>query len=181
MDTDKLHKKIDYFEKKILEKVGIKRSQYHKGNVNNFGIHYLDFSSHNKIPILIIHGYGATGITNYKLLPFLIKSFRVILVDLPGFGKSYRPDIDFKDFDTTISFFTVPLVSLVNYLKLDKFIVICHSYGSLISAHFAALVKERIIAIFFVGAAGFTDKGFTKNETEVLVEDFSKKWKLGNP
>lgn len=130
---------------------------------------------------MIIHGYGATGITNYKLLPFLIKSFRVIIVDLPGFGKSYRPDIDFKDFETTISFFTVPLVSLVNYLKLEKFIIICHSYGSLISAHFAALVKERIIAIFFVGAAGFTDKAFTKNETEVLVEDFSKKWKLGNP
>ena len=34
--------------------------------------------------------------------------------------------------------------------------IIAHSYGALISAHLLNYIKEWIIAIFLVGAAGFT-------------------------
>jgi len=50
----------------------------------------------HKITLMIIHGFGATGITNFKLLPSLIKNFHVIIIDLPGFGKSDRSDFEFS-------------------------------------------------------------------------------------
>lgn len=84
---------------------------------------------------MIIHGFGATGITNFKLLPLLINHFRVIMIDLPGFGKSDRTFYEFTSPEKTIKFFVMPLVSLINYLKLNKLIIIAHSLGAFIAAH----------------------------------------------
>lgn len=127
-----------------------------------------------------MHGFGATGITNFRLLPSLIKHFKVIFVDLPGFGKSDRTEFSFASPEKTIKFFVLPIVSLVNFLKLKKFILIAHSLGAFLGAHMVPYLKDRLAAVFLVGAAGFTYKKFSKNETEVLVDEFSRKWKVHN-
>lgn len=64
----------------------------------------------------------------------------------------------------------MPLVSLINYLKLDKFIIIAHSLGGFLTAHLVPYIKEKLVAVFLVASAGFTYKKFSKNETEVLVD-----------
>lgn len=130
--------------------------------MRNLDVHYLEFGIGNKIPILLIHGFGATGITNFKLLPILIKHFHVYLIDLPGFGKSDRSDFEFSSPEMTLKFFVMPLVSLINYLKLKKLIIIAHSLGAFITAHLSQYIKEKLVAVFLVGAAGFTNKKFSK-------------------
>ena len=138
--------------------------------MSHLDVHYLILGLKNKIPILIVHGFGATGISSFKLLPSLIQHFKVYLVDLPGFGKSDRSQFEFSSREKTLKFFVMPLISLVNYLKLDKFIIIAHSLGGYLTAHLVPYIKEKIVAVFLVGCAGFTYKKFSKNETEVLVE-----------
>lgn len=156
MKKEEFYQKVDFFERKILETIKIDKTQYRKSNLKELDVHYLEFGRKNKIPILLVHGFGATGITNFKLLPTLIKTFRVILVDLPGFGKSDRSFFEFSSPEQTIKFFVMPLVSLVSYLKLKKFIIIAHSLGAFLAAHLSQYIKERLAAVFLVGAAGFT-------------------------
>ena len=72
------------------------------------------------------------------------------------------------------------MVELIEFLNLSNLIIICHSYGALISSHFAERVADRIMAIFFVGAAGFTNKEYTEKEYEAIMEYYSRKWKY-NP
>ena len=58
----------------------------------------MEFGCENKVDLLLIHGYGATGISFYWILPSLIKNFHVFTIDLPGFGKSDWPNFKFEEF-----------------------------------------------------------------------------------
>lgn len=45
--------------------------------------------------LVMIHGYGASGIIFYKILKPLIEAgFHLILVDIIGMGSSSRPEFD---------------------------------------------------------------------------------------
>ena len=59
-------------------------------NVDNLNINYYD-SLNNKDIILFLHGWGS----NYKifefLFPYLENKYRIIALDLPGFGESSEP------------------------------------------------------------------------------------------
>jgi pimeloyl-ACP methyl ester carboxylesterase len=178
MSSSEIHKQINSLENKLLEFVGIERYQYKRGNLNHQSIYYIEFNSKKKETILLIHGYGATGITFYKILPALIQRFRVIIIDLPGFGKSDRPNFKFKSPLESLKFFTLPIISLINYLKMQNFIIIAHSFGCIITAHLAKLIKEKILAIFFVAAAGFTYRKFNEKQGEVLLDKFEKSMKV---
>lgn len=65
-------------------------------------------------------------------------------------------------------------------LKVKNLIIIAHSLGAFLASHLVPYIQERILAIFLVGPAGFTSKSFSKNETEALVEAYSKKWDVNN-
>ena len=45
-------------------------------------------------PILLVHGWGGSAESLSPLAKILSTSNKVILVDLPGFGKSDLPDIN---------------------------------------------------------------------------------------
>lgn len=78
-----------------------------------------------------------------------------------------------------MDFFTIPILQIVKLLNLRKIIIIGHSYSGLISAHLVPLIKKRVIGVWLVCPAGFTDKNFTEVEKNKMYEQFSKKWKLG--
>src|SRR6478672_390402 len=46
--------------------------------------------------VLLVHGYGASSASWVPILPALEKHFRVIAVDLPGFGLSDKRDGDYS-------------------------------------------------------------------------------------
>ncbi len=56
---------------------------------SGFNLHYQDIGSGP--PILFLHGIGASLFCWRLLLPFLSSKYRLILLDLPGFGKSDKP------------------------------------------------------------------------------------------
>lgn len=109
-----------------------------------------------------------------------MKHFRVIAIDLLGFGKSDRPDFEFKDFSSSMNFFTYSILSLVKYLDLQKIVLIGHSYSGLISSHLAPLIKNRLLGVWLVSPAGFNYRKFTTIEKNILYEKFSKKWSVSS-
>lgn len=174
MGKETIYDSIDEFERKILETVGISRSDYTIADIEKEDMHFLEFGKHHKTTIILIHGYGGSGVTFYRIIPELMKYFHVIAIDLLGFGKSDRPSFTFDNFEKTIQFYTIPIVTMINYKKLDKFILLGHSLGGLIASHLALLVKEKLLVLFLVASAGFTNKGFTEEEAEILLRKYGK-------
>lgn len=45
----------------------------------------------SEIPIVMVHGYGGSGMIFYQMFKYLQKGFKVYLIDIYGMGRSYRP------------------------------------------------------------------------------------------
>jgi pimeloyl-ACP methyl ester carboxylesterase len=108
-----------------------------------------------------------------------MKYFRVIAIDLLGFGKSDRPDFDFQEFHPSMQFFTWPIVQIVKLLNLKNLLIIGHSYGGLITSHLVPLIKKRVIGVWLVCPAGFNKKVFTENQKKEIYENFGNQFKVG--
>lgn len=175
MDAErKLKQKLLKYERKVFEQVGLQPHEFFQSAENVQPLHYLRFGDPASPALLLVHGYGGSAITFFRIIPELMKHFHVIAIDLLGFGASDRPEFAFDQFDRTVGFFTTSIVTLLNFLKVDRVVVVGHSLGGFLSSHLAQLIKERIVALFLVGAAGFTSKNFTQEEFEVMFGKISK-------
>ena len=103
----------------------------------------------------------------------------MIAFDLHGFGKSDRPAFEFNEFESSMNFFTIPLLNVIKLKNLKNLIVIGHSYSGFIAAHLAPLIKDRLLGVWLVCPAGFTHKKFNEFEKKVIYQKFGKKYKLG--
>jgi len=56
--------------------------------------------------LLLIHGFGASGMTYYRIAAQLSKFFRVTIFDLLGMGASGRPKFNVKNGLDCIEYFT---------------------------------------------------------------------------
>ncbi|MFX1241368.1 MAG: alpha/beta fold hydrolase [Promethearchaeota archaeon] len=107
-------------------------------NINHLKIFYYD-NKLEGIPLVFIHGWlGSSLEWKYQLYHFNLKN-HIILLDLPGFGKSDKPREDY-----TIEFYTKQIIDLLKLLKYNKVILIGHSLGGLI-AQDIVLKKPKIV------------------------------------
>jgi len=87
-------------------------------------------------PLVLLHGFGAVvgfWISNLKELS---KHHKVYAVDLPGFGRSSRPDFKGKTAEEAEEFFMTALEGWTNNvgLKGAKFNLLGHSFGAYLAA-----------------------------------------------
>jgi pimeloyl-ACP methyl ester carboxylesterase len=75
-------------------------------------------------PLILIHGFCETHRIWDRLAEHLSSTFRVILPDLPGFGKSPLPPIPFSITDVSLT-----MLEWIEGLQIDSPIVIGHSLG----------------------------------------------------
>ena len=108
-----------------------------------------------------------------------MKYFRVIAIDLHGFGKSDRPNFAFEDFESSMNFFLMPILQVIKIKDLKKILLIGHSYSGLISAHLVPFIKNRLLGVWLISPAGFTKKNFTVYEKKVMYEKYGEQYKVG--
>lgn len=100
--------------------------------------------------LLLIHGLGSEADTWRHVVPRLASRFRIIAVDLPGFGRSDKPRRAY-----TVPFFCDTLVELLDALGIARTGLVGHSLGAVI-AHFAALQRpERVERLVLVDGSLF--------------------------
>lgn len=95
--------------------------------------------------IILIHGFGNSINTWRKVIPELQRHYRVIVLDLIGFGLSEKPkhyDYSNKNQARTISLFAAAL-------DLDEFIIGGHSLGGAIAVHVALNNKQTTGMVLF--------------------------------
>jgi pimeloyl-ACP methyl ester carboxylesterase len=91
-------------------------------------------------PVLAIHGLGGTKGSFLPTLAALSDRFRVVAVDLPGFGDSDKPIGASYD----PRFFATAMVDLLDALELDRVHVIGNSLGGRVALEVALQAPERV-------------------------------------
>ncbi|EPG74306.1 putative 2-hydroxy-6-oxononadienedioate/2-hydroxy-6-oxononatrienedioate hydrolase [Leptospira fainei serovar Hurstbridge str. BUT 6] len=104
-------------------------------------------------PILLLHGGGpgASGISNYsRNIEELAKNFRVLVPDMPGYGKSTK-GIDRKDpfGDLANSMF-----KLLDKLSIPKINIVGNSLGGACALRMALENPARVSALILMGPGG---------------------------
>ncbi|MFA6597075.1 MAG: alpha/beta hydrolase [Ignavibacteriaceae bacterium] len=119
--------------------------------LSNPSISFID-EGQGKQTIVLVHGLASNaGFWRYNIAE-LAKHYRVIAVDLPGYGKSQK---DYYLYN--MSFFADQIKRLVDELKIDKFIYVGHSMGGQVGINFALRFPERLEKLILASPAGFEE------------------------
>jgi len=100
-------------------------------------------------PVLLVHGLGAEAdVWAYCLEP-LSQSYRVLALDLLGFGRSSKPLINYR-----VETFVEVLDRFLHTLGIPQLSVVGNSMGGWISASFAVRWPERVTKLVLNDAVG---------------------------
>jgi Predicted hydrolases or acyltransferases (alpha/beta hydrolase superfamily) len=104
-------------------------------------------------PILLLHGWGASGyMWRDWFAPLAAAGHRILAIDLPGHGLSDKPDDD-------ATYSLAGMVSIIQELldveRLSKVDVVAQSMGGTISVEIAATDSDRIRRLIVVNPACF--------------------------
>src|SRR3972149_8626927 len=103
--------------------------------------------------VLILHGWGGSSDSWIAIQGSLVKKgYRVIVPDLPGFGKSKTPSAVWGvgDYAKWVNEFLIRLYGK----KENKFFLIGHSFGGRLSVRYAVNSPERLKKLILVASAG---------------------------
>src|SRR5919198_1766697 len=120
-------------------------------DVGNLRISYLDTGSADNPIVLLIHGLGGSieSWTN-NINPISKRQFRVIVVDLPCFGFSDKPKINY-----TISFYTIFIEKFLKTLKVSSSVsIVGCSMGGHITAEVAINYPDLVSKLVLISPAG---------------------------
>ena len=120
--------------------------------------HY-SYINNNTVPIVFIHGVGL----DQKMWAPQINYFRdysTITYDLLGHGKT-----PFKKEEIKMEDYVDQLLSLTEFLKIDKFHLVGFSIGSLIALNFAANFQKKLNSLTLIAT---TYKRNEKQRQEVI-------------
>ena len=123
---------------------------------NGLTLHYLDIGEGPTIVWLHGSGPGAGGFSNFKgNYPVFEKAgFRNIVLDLPGFGRSDKPD----DVNYDLDFFVTNLKLILDEIGIDKCTLLGNSLGGAIALGFALAHPERVSSMILMAPGGVEDR-----------------------
>ncbi|CAG9243605.1 2-hydroxy-6-oxo-6-phenylhexa-2,4-dienoate hydrolase [Paraburkholderia unamae] len=118
-------------------------------------IHYHDMGAGQ--PVIFLHGAGggASGYSNFKgnYPEFAAAGFRAIVPDLPGYGLSSKPDLEFYDLD----FFISGIKGLVDALGLKNLVLLGNSLGGAVALGYALAYPDEVDRLILMAPGGVED------------------------
>lgn len=129
-----------------------------------------------KQQIVLVHGYGATGVFYYKMIEELRNSFHVFAIDMWGFGQSSRPKISDYSFENCCSFFLEPFEEWRKSLELEDFVLVAHSMGAFLMSQYMKLKEPPVKMLYLISPAGFTIK--TVDEIKERMSQYVSGFKM---
>lgn len=128
------------------QRAGLSHEQLRAGDLN---IHYYQGGPAKGETLMLIHGFAADKDNWLRFSRHLTDRYRVIALDLPGFGDSDRP-VGSYDVGTQAE----RLASILDALDLDHAHLLGNSMGGHIAALFAARYPQRVRSLALLANAG---------------------------
>jgi pimeloyl-ACP methyl ester carboxylesterase len=112
------------------------------------GIYYRINEFQDDRPTLVfIHGLSGSSSAWLEYEKEFEKKYNLVFFDLRGHGKSLRFP-KYKDYE--IANFADDLCELISRLKIEKFVLISHSFGALVALEFLTKHQDKVMAAVFL-------------------------------
>lgn len=121
-------------------------------NIKDLKISYIDQGDFNKVAVLL-HGWGASKETMVPIANLIKDRYRVVLIDLPGFGMSEEPKTVLNSYD-----YAEYILALIDNLNISQASFFGHSFGGKISSIIAANHPDRVEKLILIDSAGLIPK-----------------------
>lgn len=119
--------------------------------VDGLSLHYQDTGRPDAPVLILLHGFGASLQTWDTWVPQLARDYRVIRLDLPGFGLTgATPTRDYSEARDVAT-----LKQFADQLGLHHFSVLGHSLGGKLAWALAADVPDRVKTLVLMAPDGF--------------------------
>ncbi len=123
---------------------------------NGFLQHYVDEGPREAKPIILLHGEPTWGYLYRKFIPELSKTYRVVVPDMMGFGKSETP----QDKEYTLKTHVENLIRLIDHLKLTNITFVGQDWGGPITAAYSIRNLDKVKSFILIN----TLFGYSKEE-----------------
>jgi pimeloyl-ACP methyl ester carboxylesterase len=122
-----------------------------KAYLDDLTVVYDDLGQPEGEAILFVHGWACDASVWRFQLPAFSEAFRVLAVDLPGFGRSDRP----KDREYTVDLFAAGLEAVLEASGVGKAVIVGHSMGYAVGLELLARRPQAVAAFVNVDGAYF--------------------------
>ena len=124
----------------------------HFADIDGVRVHYQEKGT--GMPLVLLHGFSSSTYSWKDVFEPLAKSYRVIAVDLKGFGFSGKPDGDYSRRAQAIL-----VAHLLDHLKIEKAWLAGNSMGGEVSLNFALQNPQRVAGLILIDSAGVRISG----------------------
>lgn len=113
--------------------------------------------------LILLHGWNHSLEMLRPLGNLLAVDFDVHLIDLPGFGKSSKPDKSQFDRPWGTADYAKAILEYLDSNNLKQVVLVGHSFGGKVSLYLASEVPERVKQLVLINSSGIPRKhGFYK-------------------
>jgi pimeloyl-ACP methyl ester carboxylesterase len=120
----------------------ILRVKHRRINVAGIDTFYREAGPEDAPVVLLPHGYPCSSFEFRNLMPRLADRWRLLAPDFPGAGYSATPE----GFDYSFDGYAAFLDAFVRALRIDRFVLYLHDFGSPVGARLAIMDPARVIA-----------------------------------
>jgi pimeloyl-ACP methyl ester carboxylesterase len=125
-------------------------------------IHFRDEGKPENPAIVLLHGFNGSLFNFERLVPFLVNDFRLISIDLPGFGLTgATPTADY-----TTEGFIDAVTKLTNELGIEKFSIAGNSMGGGVAWRYTLEFPTKVEGLILLASSGVGSKEDVKKFEE---------------
>ena len=110
-------------------------------------VHYVNYGKGSDA-LVLIHGWTQSIDAWRDQIPDLAKRNRVIAIDLPGHGKSDKPEVKYS-----MDYFARAVEAVMRDAKVNRAVLVGHSMGTPVARQFYRKYPDKTIAIVIVDGA----------------------------
>lgn len=136
----------------------------HTANYDGMTVNYSDFGPKEAQALVFIHGWSCDSSFWREQMPFFAESYRVIAIDLPGFGQSDKK----QDVDYSMDFFAHAVKAVIDQANVKEPVIIGHSMGYAVIQQYLLLYPNTAKAVGIVDGAYYRlpeDLAMLENES----------------
>ena len=138
-------------------------------------IHFRDEGNAKNPTVILLHGFNGSLLNFDRLVPLLVEDYRLVSIDLPGFGLTGA--IPSADYSTESFIDTV--TTLTTYLGIEKFSIVGNSMGGGVAWRYALNNPRKVESLILIASSGVMTEEDSRKFAE-RKENSPIVWRLMN-